>query len=77
MSENFQRRFLEELRVVKMLDLPQNQYLIWGSGPLAIRGIRESWDIDLLVSKRLWSLLAKTYSLSTEKMLRIAREVFR
>lgn len=45
--------------------------MIWGSGPLAIRAIRESKDIDLLVPKQLWNQLAQTYPASSEKMIRI------
>jgi hypothetical protein len=47
------------LKVLKKLNLPQNQYVVWGSGPLAIRAIRENKDIDLLVPKQLWNQLAQ------------------
>ena len=50
-------KFKELLKKVKELNLPQNQYAIFGSGPLAIRGIRDSNDIDLIVKKKLWNKL--------------------
>lgn len=50
--------YLDEL---KQLNLPSKQYAIFGSGPLAIRGIREARDIDVLVKKDLWDSLAKIY----------------
>lgn len=36
---------------VKSLNLPENSYIVFGSGPLAVVGIREVNDVDLLVSK--------------------------
>ncbi len=36
---------------VKALHLPEGSYVVFGSCPLAIAGIREANDIDLLVSK--------------------------
>lgn len=43
------------------LDLPKDQYAIFGSGPLAIRGIREANDIDILVAPSLFEKLEKEY----------------
>lgn len=42
---------------VKQLNLPQGQYVVFGSGPLMIHGIRESHDIDLLVTPALYKKL--------------------
>lgn len=47
---------------LKNLALPPSQYAIFGSGPMAIRGIREANDIDLIVKKDLWDDLAVRYS---------------
>lgn len=38
---------------VKQLGLPQYSYVVFGSCPMALAGIREANDIDLLVSKDL------------------------
>lgn len=44
---------------VKSLNLPDGQYVVFGSGPLAVRGIRESSDVDLLVTEDLYQVLKK------------------
>lgn len=42
---------------VKRLGLPLGEYVVFGSGPLAARGIRDSDDIDLFVTSRLYEQL--------------------
>lgn len=51
-------KYLDELRA---LNLPKGKFSIFGSGPLAIRNIRENQDIDILVTNELWDDLAKKY----------------
>lgn len=51
-------KFLIEL---KDLNLPIEDYLIVSSGPLAIRGIRDCGDLDILVSDKLFHELSDTY----------------
>lgn len=46
---------------LKKLNLPQGQYAIFGSGPLAIRNIRDSHDIDIIVIKELREVLIEKY----------------
>ncbi|HMS50164.1 MAG TPA: hypothetical protein PKA02_01840 [Candidatus Saccharibacteria bacterium] len=48
------------LRRVKELDLPKGEYIVFGSCPMALAEIRESSDVDLLVSKELFSTLEKS-----------------
>jgi len=67
----FKQQFLEQLKNLNKFDLPKNQYLIWGSGPLAIRNIRQSNDIDLIVSKHLWDQLIDIYPVASKQMIRI------
>lgn len=43
------------------LNLPSDQYAIFGSGPLAVRGIRDTHDIDILVTPSLFEKLEKQY----------------
>lgn len=50
---------LDLIKEVKALDLPFGEYVVFGSCPLHIHGIRESKDIDLLVSPKLFSQLEK------------------
>lgn len=42
---------------VKELNLPHGQYVVFGSGPLAVHGIRETNDVDLLVTTELYNQL--------------------
>lgn len=51
-------KFLNELKALK---LPPGEYAIFGSGPMAIRGIRDSRDIDIIVKKDLWENLLDKY----------------
>lgn len=63
--------YLDRLKILDHLKLPKDQYLIWGSGPLAIRGLRAAQDIDLVVSKPLWKDLSQSYPVSGPKKNRI------
>ena len=51
-------RYLGEL---KALSLKKDDYAIFGSSVLSIRGLRENNDIDLLVKARLWEKLATNH----------------
>lgn len=42
---------------VKSLNLPKGSYIVFGSCPMTVAGIREAGDIDLLVSKELFKEL--------------------
>lgn len=57
-------KYLEEL---KKLNLPKDKFAVFGSGVLAIHGIRENKDIDLIVKKDLWRDLTKKYPLYKEE----------
>lgn len=43
----------EIITKVKSLNLPEGEYIVFGSCPMAAAGIRESNDIDFLVSPKL------------------------
>ncbi len=45
---------------VKSLNFPAGSYVVFGSAPMAMAGIREAQDIDLLVSKKLFLQLRET-----------------
>lgn len=55
-------KFQKLLDELKCLALPSNQYAITSSGTLAIRGIREAQDLDILVSDKLWQELSQKYA---------------
>lgn len=42
---------------IKEQDFPHGSYVVFGSGPLAAARIRDSQDIDLVVSSRLYDFL--------------------
>ena len=56
------------LKDLKKLNLPKNEFAIFGSGPLAIRGIRDSRDLDIIVKPELWNNLAKKYKIEKFKV---------
>lgn len=45
--------------LVKELNFPEGSYAVFGSGPLAIRGLREARDIDIIVTTELFNEIAK------------------
>ncbi len=49
----------EIVQRVKALKFPPGSYVVYGSCPMAIAGIREARDIDLLVTPELLKQLAK------------------
>ncbi len=50
---------MDIIKKVKSLDLPEGEYLVFGSGPMGIREIRGVGDIDLLISFNLYQRLEK------------------
>lgn len=47
----------EMLKKLEELNLPKDQFAVFGSGPMAIRGMREAGDLDLIVTDKLWQQL--------------------
>lgn len=62
-----QKEFKELLDEFRKLKLPEEEYVIYGSGPLAIRGIRKAKDLDVVVTKRLFQKLKEKYSENFKK----------
>jgi len=56
-TPNF-KRLLKNLRDI---NLPTDQFAIFGSGPLAARGLRDCRDLDIVVTTKLWKTLLKNY----------------
>jgi len=65
------QQFLSKLQKLDDLKLPKDSYAITGSGPLAIRDIREADDIDVLVKGNLWEKLKNSYVPYDEKHIKI------
>ncbi len=51
----------EALKDLKQLQLPVDKYAIVGSATLAIRGIREANDLDVIVTDDIWKQLVQEY----------------
>jgi hypothetical protein len=51
----------EALAKLQQLQLPNNKYAVVGSATLAVRGIREANDLDVIVTDDLWNQLVKQY----------------
>ena len=68
------KKYLEELR---KLNLPENQYAVFGSGPMAVRGIRDSGDLDIVVKSELWKNLSSQYPPEGDKIVIGNIEIYR
>ncbi len=65
-------KFLDEF---KKLRLPPEEFVIFGSACLAIRGLCENNDIDIVVGDKLWKELKKKYPLCKKDVLRLSEHV--
>ena len=52
---------MKHLDHLKSLNLPAEQFAIFGSGPMVIKGMHENNDIDVIVKNELWDALKKTH----------------
>ncbi|MFA6416149.1 MAG: nucleotidyltransferase domain-containing protein [Candidatus Paceibacterota bacterium] len=59
------------IKDIRQQNFPQNEFAIFGSAVMAIRGIREAPNIDVIVTDRLWIELLKTNPLDSEGFIRI------
>jgi hypothetical protein len=61
---------------VRALRLPLGHYVVTGSGPLAVRGLREANDIDIQVDDELWTQLERVHGPSQDgKVLSVDEDV--
>ena len=65
--------FLKQLEELDKLDFLTDDYAITSSGPLAVRGIREAKDIDIVVTDSLWRKLKKKYSVEEKEVCDIIK----
>ncbi len=63
------QNFKKLTEILKSLNLPKGEYAIFGSGPLAVRKIRDSSDLDVILTEALFEKLKKKkeFIYSTEK----------
>ncbi|MFH1433799.1 MAG: hypothetical protein ABIG32_02805 [Candidatus Uhrbacteria bacterium] len=57
-------KLIEQLQ---KLNLPKNSFAIFGSGPMAVWGLKVAGDLDLLVKKEVWDRLAAEYGIENEE----------
>lgn len=55
------QRLVQELND---LNLPNKEFAVFGSGPMAIRGLKEPGDLDVIVTSGLWDYLSAKYGVS-------------
>jgi hypothetical protein len=60
MTPRIDKALLSEL---KDLHLPAGEYVLVGGAALAVRGLRETRSLDVLLTDRLWGELQKQYKL--------------
>lgn len=56
---------------VKKINLPIEEYAVFGSAVMAIRNLREAPNIDLIVTNVLWDKLIETYTPDSEGFIHI------
>jgi len=59
------------LKELDRLNLPKDQYAIFGSGPVGIRNLKESNDLDIIVKDNLWQELIKKYPVVYPNVIKI------
>jgi hypothetical protein len=62
----FDMAFKTDFRELKKLNLPASDFCIVGSGPLAIRKIRDTKDLDVIVTNHLWNDLLTKHETEVE-----------
>jgi len=72
------------VKVVSYLDellklyLPADDFAVFGSGPIAIRNLRENEDIDIIVRPGLWNELISVFPSVNEKLIKLNHiEIFK
>ncbi len=56
--------FKRQIENIKQINFPDDQFAVVSSGSLAVRGIREANDIDIIVTPTLWKDLIKRYQVN-------------
>lgn len=61
------KEFEKLLGEFKKLNLPDGEYAIYGSGPLAVRDIRKAKDLDIIATDSLYQKLKGKYPRDSKK----------
>lgn len=62
---NFEKLLQEVRDFVEKENISYNDFAVFGSGPLAVRGLRESRDIDIIVRPNIFEKLGKKYEIDS------------
>ncbi len=69
-ANHMQQSNQEKFAALRGFQLPIDQYAITGSGPLGIRNLKAIGDIDIIVTPKLWTILAEKYGITDENGVR-------
>ncbi len=58
-----QSKIQKLIQELKDLNLPEDEFAVFGSGPIAIRGLKEPGDLDVIVTQKLWRQLSAKHKL--------------
>lgn len=67
LMDETKRKNTEKFSHLRQFNLPIDQYAITSSGVLGIRNLRVMGDIDLIVTPKLWNVLAAQYGITVDK----------
>lgn len=74
------KKFKKLLGEFRALNLPDGEYAIYGSGPMAVRGIKSTEDLDVIVTEPLYQELKGKYpedfAMDTIKRIKIGEIEF-
>jgi hypothetical protein len=63
------KNFEKALKQLKSLNLPSSEFVVIGGGCLAIHNLRDTNDVDILVTKELWNDLIFKYPITEEESI--------
>ena len=61
-------KFNRLLGELKKLNFPENEFAVFGSGPMAIRNIKDGDDLDIVVKDKLWKKLIVSRTIKRSDM---------
>lgn len=53
---------------LKKLNIKEDKFILFGSAPMAVRGLKEAHDLDVIVKKDIWKDLIKKYPIEKTAM---------
>lgn len=72
MLSSHNKKLFDELRA---LNLSSIQYVVFGSGPMGIRNMREIHDVDIFVTEELWKALSKKHKSKSDHSIQLTPNI--